>query len=830
MLTYSNYTDFHDIEFAMDTWQICPQSSQTGPWPSDVPGPSEGGMCSRVGIGNRYYNNCVHWCSEGCSSEIECSNEIFYGNLFYDNGWNAPDRGHGHCAYIQNRDPNKVFSNNYLYTRGLDGQLACQAYGTGGTWIDHFWLEDNIAVVGSEFLLGGGATVHDGHVNRNVSLGVPFYVGYPLNQSAVNGDCEVTNNYMANTNFTIWWFTSPTYNNNTIINGSLMVYDPCNYNPHTTAGGSTPSAPAVFLKTNMYDPTRGNLCIIDWNNAASVQVNLSSIVPNGTSFQLLDPRNYYGTPLFQGSTDSSGNVSIPIPVGGSGHQQYNAYVVRAGQSTVNLAPLVDAGSDQTITLPTNVITLAGNVTDDGLPTGSTVTHTWTQTSGPAATIANPGALTTTATITATGAYVFRLTASDSNLSNYDEMTVLVSLGSVLDNWLKFDDGSGTVATDSSGNARNGTLVNNPSWITGKVGGALQFNGTSNYVQVTKFALNPSFSVAMWFKPTAGSLTGSNGGYHYMFSWGPALSADGIALWCTTATEPGIGCCLRAFAADDNDSNFPDSSAFTLADANVHFNDGNWHHVALTVSKTNGRRVYLDGSLKANDTGYGGDYINPASDIFIGGRYDKDSSRFFNGGVDDVRIYDKELSSSEVTALLTSTPQNQAPTITMPANPMPAMPNAANAGGVALNATVTDDGLPSGSTVAVTWSVLSAPANGVVVFTNANAASTTASFTRVGAYQLQLLATDSNLSTTATMTVTVKVDPRADYDKNGVTDGLDFLAWQRNYNHGTAASGAPILDANFSDPNYAKANGDANGDGKVDGQDYLIWQQGYMYCH
>ncbi len=181
---------------------------------------------------------------------------------------------------------------------------------------------------------------------------------------------------------------------------------------------------------------------------------------------------------------------------------------------------------------------------------------------------------------------------------------------------------------------------------------------------------------------------------------------------------------------------------------------------------------------------------------------------------------------EVTINVSSAPL--APVVTMPANVTTAMPAAANPGAVALNATVSDDGQVN--PVVMTWSVLSAPTNGVVTFTNTNAASTTANFNRIGAYTLQLDANDGAQHSTGTMTVTVQEDPRADFDKNGAVDGLDFLAWQRNYNHGTAASGAPILDANFNDPNYAKANGDANGDGKVDGQDYLIWQQDYVYGH
>ncbi len=174
--------------------------------------------------------------------------------------------------------------------------------------------------------------------------------------------------------------------------------------------------------------------------------------------------------------------------------------------------------------------------------------------------------------------------------------------------------------------------------------------------------------------------------------------------------------------------------------------------------------------------------------------------------------------------------NASPKVTMPADVMASLPGAASPGAVALNATVSDDGLPASSTAAYTWSLISGPTNGAVTFTNPNAAGTMASFNRVGTYTLQLDANDSALHAVGTVTVTVQADLRADFDHNGVVDGLDFLAWQRNYNHGTAASGAPIVDANFNDPNYAKANGDANGDGKTDGQDFLIWQQGYMFGH
>jgi hypothetical protein len=58
---------------------------------------------------------------------------------------------------------------------------------------------------------------------------------------------------------------------------------------------------------------------------------------------------------------------------------------------------------------------------------------------------------------------------------------------------KFDEGSGTTATDSSGNNNTGTLVNGPVWTTGKMGGALSFDGSDDYVDVGTV---PNYSPAM----------------------------------------------------------------------------------------------------------------------------------------------------------------------------------------------------------------------------------------------------------------------------------------------------------------------------------------------
>ncbi len=104
-----------------------------------------------------------------------------------------------------------------------------------------------------------------------------------------------------------------------------------------------------------------------------------------------------------------------------------ATVVITPTAPANQAPSVTASATQTtITLPATA-SLTGTVTDDGKPTGSTVTQTWSKTSGPGTvTFTTPTALATSATFSTAGVYVLRLTATDTALSGFAEVTVTVN--------------------------------------------------------------------------------------------------------------------------------------------------------------------------------------------------------------------------------------------------------------------------------------------------------------------------------------------------------------------------------------------------------------------
>ena len=96
-------------------------------------------------------------------------------------------------------------------------------------------------------------------------------------------------------------------------------------------------------------------------------------------------------------------------------------------AAANQAPVVNAGTAQTVTLPAGA-TLSGSATDDGLPNPpGALTYAWSKVSGPGTvSFGNTANASTTASFSIAGSYVLRLTANDGALSASDELTVIVS--------------------------------------------------------------------------------------------------------------------------------------------------------------------------------------------------------------------------------------------------------------------------------------------------------------------------------------------------------------------------------------------------------------------
>ena len=92
----------------------------------------------------------------------------------------------------------------------------------------------------------------------------------------------------------------------------------------------------------------------------------------------------------------------------------SAVLIKNGASTINQPPVAIAGNDITLNLPTNNATLTGSGTS---PTGTIVAYSWTQLSGPTATIVAPNSAISALTGLTSGTYQFQLTVTDNNGSS-----------------------------------------------------------------------------------------------------------------------------------------------------------------------------------------------------------------------------------------------------------------------------------------------------------------------------------------------------------------------------------------------------------------------------
>jgi hypothetical protein len=226
----------------------------------------------------------------------------------------------------------------------------------------------------------------------------------------------------------------------------------------------------------------------------------------------------------------------------------------------------------------------------------------------------------------------------------------ISVGMI--GYWKFDETSGTVAHDSSGNNLSGTVQNGAAWITsGKQGGALLFDGLAGDVRITfpnnaigQGAVNQPYipqgkiSFAMWFKKTV-----------------PSTAMQGLMF--IQGVTWGSGC-DRVVGNGTNDGTLQYNAWSEVNMQGVaKVNDGNWHHIAYVLDQGNALLAYVDGVLDVSSTtattncGKGCSGFNWASDLVIAqGGNCRFGANGFGGTIDEVRLYNRALTAVEVGVL------------------------------------------------------------------------------------------------------------------------------------------------------------------------------------
>ena len=208
-----------------------------------------------------------------------------------------------------------------------------------------------------------------------------------------------------------------------------------------------------------------------------------------------------------------------------------------------------------------------------------------------------------------------------------------------------DDGAGTTAVDSSGNHKTATLAGGAGWSTsGRYGGAVTLNGTTSEVDPPALGTfyKTAFTLEAWVLKQStkvdvgvvGAWVGGQGG--------------GAMIWVDHAGR-SVPPRARARAS----ANYVDSGRTPTV--------GQWQHVAATYDGTTAR-FYVDG-VETASAPYSGN-VGDANSWRIGA-YGSPATGFFDGLVDNVRIYDRALSASEIETDAASRiqPDSTAPSVT-----------------------------------------------------------------------------------------------------------------------------------------------------------------------
>ncbi|MEK9150720.1 MAG: LamG-like jellyroll fold domain-containing protein [Patescibacteria group bacterium] len=199
------------------------------------------------------------------------------------------------------------------------------------------------------------------------------------------------------------------------------------------------------------------------------------------------------------------------------------------------------------------------------------------------------------------------------------------------NW-HLDETSGLVIADSSGNNNNGT-ANGTTIVAGKFGNARNFNGTSDYVASntnTGITGSSPFTISAWFK-YGGAPT----------DWGPITSIGHQGF----SSKDFFAITSKPEAGNRNMGlNFDDGSLNTYWDTGIDLST-EMNHVVVVYDGIGTIYVYINGSLNLTRTGVGSMAVID-DPVRVGGR-SSGYTQYFNGVIDEVRIYNRALPGTEI---------------------------------------------------------------------------------------------------------------------------------------------------------------------------------------
>lgn len=208
-------------------------------------------------------------------------------------------------------------------------------------------------------------------------------------------------------------------------------------------------------------------------------------------------------------------------------------------------------------------------------------------------------------------------------------------------WM-LDDGTGTTAVDSAG-SNDGTLLNGPTWVAGQIGDALRFDGSNDRVDVGTFDVTGSgLTLMVWFNADA---LPDAVDPRIVSKASSTAAADAWWQLSILTSSGNRNIRLRTKAG---------GTTSTLVDSSTNLNTGEWYFAVGTYDAGTGdMKLYLNGVEVASQGHPVGGAVDTSGSVPVAIGANGSTEQFFDGILDDVRVYDRALSASEISDLYTS---------------------------------------------------------------------------------------------------------------------------------------------------------------------------------
>ncbi len=340
-------------------------------------------------------------------------------------------------------------------------------------------------------------------------------------------------------------------------------------------------------------------------------------------------------------TSTSTNTPVPTATSTATNTPTSTSTSTATSTSTSTATNTPVPTSTNTPVPTNTFTPLPTATRTMTPT-STSTSTATSTTVSTST----STATSTSTSTATSTPVCTATTTPTPTANG------------LVGWWKFDEGCGATTADSSGNGNNGTLTGGVTWTTGPTANpgfnsAVTLDGSSGYVSASTNvstimpAADAAQSISWWMKVSANP---SSGTVQSIISL--TNDPNGSAVQPGFRNNPSTG--AMQIGVWEYGGTFLVSAAPPAATI--------WHHYVYTYDGTHSLpgnpgmlgtyKLYIDGTLAASASASAvapQKYVPTRLDF---GRWTNfgNGAEYFQGSLDDIRIYNRALSLHEVQSL------------------------------------------------------------------------------------------------------------------------------------------------------------------------------------